>query len=361
MIPAMQFTFRTETVLSALTTLRSLENPVNSLEELTSRAAPAMTALDLFPEISLFLRALHQQIGRPETNLLFLKRKADEIASRFEKIFPPDQEHNLSDLGRAHLRSDVCPSSPFDLILRATDPSIPFGDLPRIILGGFFVFSRGEWAEIRWDTRLIEGLPPLPLSIPHLHPSANRKTIFLRRPAPVDWRGVLTYRDYLREMRGLSPDVRRLTYNPEEGYAASVEADFNRLLLKTRVSFPHDGENIEISSQTFYELDGRKTQKGVLFKIKPDRPYVTSHRWEIIESGKWSDYLLEPRVSQFFFLPGAVWEVKGHRGGIEDFDAAALTEKKVPASIQIIPVTKENAKSVEEHVTCASHSGRKRF
>lgn len=357
----MRFTFRTEAVLNALAALRSPENRVNSLEELTSRTAPAMTALDLFPETSLFLRALHQQIGRPETNLRFLKLKAEEVASRFEKIFPPDQEHSLSDLGRAYSSPDIWPSSPFDLILRATDPSIPFEELPRIILGGFFVFSRGEWAEIRWDTRLIEGFPPLPLSIPHLHPSANRKTIFLRRPAPVDWRGVLTYRDYLREIRGLSPDVRRLTYNPEEGYSASVEADFNRQLLKTRVSFPTNGENIEISSQTFYELDGRKTQKGILFKIKADRPYAMSQRWEIVESGKWSDYLLEPKASQFFFLPGAVWEVKGHRGGIEDFDAAALIGKTTPASIHIIPVTNENAKSVEEHVTYGSHSGRKRF
>ena len=357
----MKFTFRTETVLGALAALRSSEDPVNNLEELASRAAPAMTALDLFPETSIFLRALNQHLDRPETNLLFLKLKADEIASRFKEIFPQDQEHGLSDLSRAHSRPDVWPSSPFDLILRATDPSIPFEELPRIILGGFFVFSRGEWAEIRWDTRLIEGFPPLPLSIPHLHPSANRKTIFLRRPAPVDWKGAMTYRDYLREMRGLSPDVRRLTYNPEEGYSAAVEADFNRQLLKTRVSFPADGENIEISSQTFYELDGRKTQKGILLKIKPDRPYAVSQRWEILESGKWrSDYLLEPKASQFFFLPGAVWEVKGHGGGIEDFDAAALKGKKVPAAIKIMPVTRENAKSVEEYVTCASHSGRKR-
>lgn len=360
MIPAMKFTFRTETVLGALATLRSPENPVSNLEALVSRAAPAMTALDLFPETSVFLRALGQRSGRPETNLLFLKLKAEEIASRFEKIFPPGREYDLSDLAQAHESPDVRPSSPFHLILRTVDPSIPFEELPPVIWGGFFVFEGGEWAEIRWDTRLIEGLPPLPLQITHLHPTDSRPTTFSRRPVPAEWRDALTYRDYLQEALSFPRDIRFIGYSPKEGFSASVELDVERRTLKTEVSFPTNGEFVEISYQTSYELGGKKTQKGLLFKVKPDRPYVASHCWEITETGKWSDYRLKSQAPQFFFLPGAVWEVKGHLGEIEDFDAAALTGKKIPASIRIIPVTNENAESVEEYVTCASHSERKR-
>ena len=331
----MRFTFRTEAALSALARLKNLQRPPENLQELAASFGPAITPLDFFIETSIPLRALNDGMGDPKVNLLLLQEKIDQVKHRFTDLFPPGNEYSLSDLVQAHFDLRALPPFSFrETLLRTGSPYLSTEDLPPMILGGFFVFCDGRWGEVEWDNRLLYEIPPFPLTIPHLDLKPRGRTLLSNREDLLDWNDVLKYQTELQQALDLPPESKSIKYRSKKGAFATVTFDTDNRLLYTQIQIvSRDGNTELIAARTFYDLSGKRKQDGVVLLSKPNTDYLTSDRWRIIESNGDIQPELDPLVQQFFFLPGAVWEVNGHLGRVEEFQAASITERVNSARI----------------------------
>lgn len=175
-----------------------------------------------------------------------------------------------------------------------------------MILGGLFVFQDGHWAEIEWDSRLMEAESLLPLRIPYLDPRPDVGNRFSLMEAPSHWGEVLAYQAILQE-------------------GASTLVDTQNRLLRTEVKCPGQGQYTEVETRTTYLPQGARRQEGFQFQWSSFNGYVID-RWSVTESGG-RENRLDSRISQFFLLPGTVWEVKGHPHAIQELDPVVISQR----------------------------------
>lgn len=293
-------------------------------ERLTEALGPAVTALTLFPETEVSLRLAEQGLVMPDVLFRLLQNRSPAVAERFQRIFPK-VHYTWDEFCAAFLETDrtAAPSPLRDVVLATGLPGADPEILP-FVLGGFFVFQKGGWGEVLLDDRLSVGSSPLPLHLMLLRRDPHKGPSLLAYPLPEGWGGA---EDLLR--RGM----RQLGYRTHgqtalfsgDGLEGTFTLDPERRTLQSIIQQQTEGAVSNLEVRYHYDAsDVRATERGItLFAPRVAvHPRVT--HWEITSVREAKDDRLDPNVSQFFYLPGALIEALGYAGAVEDFQMASF-------------------------------------